>query len=528
MPKLCPFILQNRTIKKVRADSEFAKAFKSFRNKKFNPMKKIIITSLLSFMSIFGFSQFASDALRYSNLSHNGDARFMSMGGAFGALGGNISSFNYNPAGIGLYRRSDASVTFSFLKNKNTGIYNSEMNRNTQDDFLVSSVGVVITNDYLKASTGSGLASFQFGISYNILKNFNNLTYVSGPNTTNSIGDMYAALANGLSIADIEDDIDGINAFDLNPAWYSFLFDESDTPGSYIGNAPLSGVLQSKRTESWGSLDEVALTFGANYDDKLYLGATIGLPILNYHEISTYTEDALSANIPDYTYRSAMVKDYLDTKAYGINLKLGVIYKANDMLRFGAAIHTSTYYYEMNDEWSTSIGSDWDIYDSNLNDSPTGYVEYHLSTPMKAIGSVALIFNKSGLISLDYEYVDYSNAEFSADGISYDSENNSINTSYKATSNIRLGTEWKFMNFAFRGGYSLYGSPYKNEANNGKKSSYSLGAGYREGNFYLDIAWVYSETDAAFTMYNYNGITTNPATISNKNTNLLFTLGARF
>jgi len=489
-------------------------------------MKKIIITSLLGLFTIVGFSQGAVDALRYSNISHNGDARFMGMGGAFGALGGNISSFNYNPAGIGLYRRSDASFTASFSKNKNTARYNSELNKNTEDDFIISSAGIVLTNDNFNIPTSGGLSNFQFGISYNVLNNFNNLTYISGPNAGNTIGDMYAALANGNSIEAIENmNPNSDHAFDLNPAWFAFLFDEWNSPGQYIGNGPASGVQQSKMIESWGSLNEIALTFGGNYGDKLYIGATIGLPVLDYHEIASYTEDALSDNIEDYEYASATINDYLDTKGYGVNLKLGMIYKANDMLRFGAAIHTPTYYYEMNDEWLTSMQTD---FNSGSIDSPDGYYEYHLSTPMKAIGSVALIFNTYGLISLDYEYVDYTSAKFSADDYGFTAENNDINSMYQSTSNLRLGTEWKFMNFAFRGGYSLYGSPYKNNDGKGDRSSYSLGIGYREGNFYFDVAWVYSETDKEGSFYNYGGIAANPFTTSNKNTNLLFTLGTRF
>lgn len=493
---------------------------------KIKEMKKIIITSLLGLFTIVGYSQLASDALRYSTTTHNGDARFMSMGGAFGALGGNISSFNYNPAGIGVYRRSDASITASFFNNENTARYNSELNKYSQNDFSISSGGFVLASNNFNMPSNGDFSNFKFGFSYNVLKNFDNITYISGANTSNSIGDMFAALAHGLSIADIEDNNpNSINAFDLNPAWYAFLFDEGNSPGEYVGGSPPGGVQQSKMIESWGSLNEIALTFGGNYGDKLYLGATIGLPILDYHEIKIYSEESLDNNIPDDKYASALITDYLDTKAYGINLKLGMIYKANDMLRFGAALHTPTYYYDMNDEWMTSMESD---FNTGPIDSPTGYYEYHLSTPMKAIGSVAVVFSKFGLISLDYEYLDYSSAQFSVSDYDFNAENGDIKTLYQSTNNIRLGTEWKYMNFAFRGGYSFYGSPYKNENINGEKSSYSLGIGYREGNFYFDVAWVYSETDNENSFYNYGGVASNLYTVNNKNTNLLFTLGTRF
>ena len=45
----------------------------------------------------------------------NGTARFVGMGGAMGALGGDISTIGTNPAGIGIYRSNDAMLTLSLI-----------------------------------------------------------------------------------------------------------------------------------------------------------------------------------------------------------------------------------------------------------------------------------------------------------------------------------------------------------------------------------------------------------------------------
>lgn len=488
-------------------------------------MKRIVLILVLSGISIVGFSQGAMDALRYTNIMHNGDARFMGMGGAFGALGGNISSFNYNPAGIGIYRKSDVSLTSTILKSENKSVYNGTSIMDSEEDFQVSSAGIVITNDYLNVRPRGDWRGWQIGMSYNMLHNFNNRILIGGSNNVNSIGDMYAALASGYTIEEIEND--DANAFDLTPAWYSFLFNEVDgLPGSYISAAPPVAMEQSKLIESWGALNEVAITFGGNYADKLYIGATIGIPILEYHEIATYTETT-EANISLDYYRSVLVKDYLETRGHGINLKVGMIYKANDMVRFGLALHTPTYYYDLYDDWKTRIRSDYDD-ETYTNDSPDGYYEYRLRTPMKAIASAAFVFGKFGLFSIDYEYLDYSSSRFDAPDYSFDNENDDIDDFFQATSNLRIGTEWKFMNFSFRGGLGFYGNPYKDNDSYGDKTMYTLGAGYRERSFYFDVAWTYTKSDNQYTLYGYNNVFTNPADIKNEITNLVFTFGVRF
>jgi hypothetical protein len=67
-------------------------------------MKKIsiIILAVLAIGSSV-FAQTVDDALRYSQIFYGGTARFMSMGGAFTALGGDMSSLSQNPGGLGVY-----------------------------------------------------------------------------------------------------------------------------------------------------------------------------------------------------------------------------------------------------------------------------------------------------------------------------------------------------------------------------------------------------------------------------------------
>ena len=85
-------------------------------------MKSLSLIIVLLFSSTILFAQNEVDALRYSENFNGGTARYMSMGGAFGALGGDLSVLSTNPAGIAVFRTSKFSFT--------PGMYYNEINSN--------------------------------------------------------------------------------------------------------------------------------------------------------------------------------------------------------------------------------------------------------------------------------------------------------------------------------------------------------------------------------------------------------------
>ncbi|MCP4553080.1 MAG: hypothetical protein GY834_13820 [Bacteroidetes bacterium] len=491
-------------------------------------MKRILFYILFFFIIKLTYAQSSVDALRYSFISNGGNARYMSMGGAFGALGANTSTFSTNPAGIGLFNASDFNVSSSIIYSTTESVYNENFGSDSRLNAGLANVGVVLTKDYLNIEPHGKWKNVQFGFGINQLKSFNNRIYISGPNTAHSIADFYAELANGISVDDIENDYYGDYSYDLNPAWWSFLINNIDNSDQYFGTSPPGGVFQGKLIETWGSLNEITVTFGANYDNRLYIGATLGVPYFNYHESSIYTEDALQENIPDSTYRSVVIRDRLNTNGTGFNLKLGAIYKLSDWFRFGMAIHTPTFYTQMQDEWDVSITSTWDTYDDEKNNSPRGFYEYELTTPFRAIASVAFIIQNYGLISAEYELVDYAAAKLNSPDYKFQVENDEIRSTYTSTNNIRLGTEWRVQNLSFRGGYNYYGSPFKNNINNGSTSSYSLGLGYKDRNFYFDLAWILTKQSEDYYLYGYGNVNANKTVNNFKHSNILMTYGFRF
>lgn len=491
-------------------------------------MRKIILIIIFFLGSYVTFAQGSIDALRYSSLWHGGNARYISMGGAFGALGANTSVFSANPAGIGLFNNPEFNITPSILYTKSESVYNGEMGKDSRLNASLGSIGLVLTKDYLNIRTHGKWKNVQFGFGMNQLKNFNRATYIIGKNSSNSIADMYAELANGVDLQDIEEDPYFDHAYDLYPAWWSYLYSNVENTTSYYGNTPPGGVYQGKFIESWGSMNEISLTIGANYDDKLYLGATIGIPYFNYKERTSYTENAVMDEIPDSTYRSISIQDRLDAQGTGFNLKLGAIYRANNWLRLGLAIHTPTYFAQIQEEWDITMNSTWDSHDSESIASDVGFYEYNLTSPFKAMASVAFIFANHGLISADYEIIDYSSSKLKAPDYNFNGENNNIKKLYTTTNNIRLGTEWRVESYSFRGGFSYYGSPYKNNLNDGSVTSYSFGLGYRERNFYIDIAWVTTNQSEDYYLYGYNNINSNKAVEDLKHSSFMLTYGFRF
>ena len=127
---------------------------------------------------------------------------------------------------------------------------------------------------------------------------------------------------------------------------------------------------------------------------------------------------------------------------------------------------------------------------------------------------------------MDYEYVNYSQARLNATNDDFRDANKAIQSSYTSASNLRIGTEWRIEPFSVRAGYSYYGSPYKNGINDGSRSTYSLGVGYKMEVFYLDVAYQLSQSKEKYYMYDANFVNASQNKIQTGA--LLTTVGFKF
>lgn len=461
-------------------------------------MKTLYILPALLLTAHLGFSQTTADVVRFSQSTNFGTARSTAMSGAFGALGGDLSTFSSNPAGIGVFRKSEISITPSLtFSNTKSG------NRSASDNsFQMGDMGAVISF----YSPGFNWRGFNFGINYTNMNNFNQRTdqYIS--NSPNSFSQAITHLAN----YDIQHNFQPSILEQLASQSNVILLNKEN--GFY--EPVIIGANQRKNIREDGYQGEYAFSFGTNYKDKLYLGLTIGLQSIYYKSKSMYTETPDKDNPYDLNYF-----DYLEqfkTTGVGTNFKFGVIYRPIPELRLGAAIHSPTFY-SMTDRYYSDMYSLYNTPDPDNNydylSDPYSYkYDYDLRTPWRAILSAAVVLKQKAILSVDYEYIDYTSAKLSnGDGQYdyYDSEegpgtNDDIKRYLRSTHNVRIGAEYRYNSMlSLRGGYSFYASPYKQHKSLHTLQTVSGGFGLNFGQFYCDAAYLYKFSKDTTLFYNY-------------------------
>lgn len=467
--------------------------------------RKILSLSLL--LAAAGISstihaQDATDALRYSYLSPMGTARSIGFGNALGSVGGDFSSLSVNPAGIGIYRTSEIMITPTLRANSVDATYQGNGTSDNNTRFNFNNIGVVFSNGLKgRRYERSKWKAVSFGIGFNRLADFNrDYNYNgnnSGPNGS-SYSELFAIDANG------NGGTLGQTAYDVG------IINFDSTQNLYKTVVPWEqGINQRRIVSERGGLNEIAISFGGNYMEHLMLGATVGIPIINYSRDAQVTETALNATPDFYSYT---YQENLTTHGSGINLKLGVIYKFNDYFRIGAAIHTPTYY-GMHDEYMYTLNN------ANVgSESFSGTYDYNMTTPWRGVLSATGIIGKYGFISADYEYVDYSSTRFTFDAASKDYEmqlNQEIKNTYKPASILRLGAEGRVTkNFYLRAGVGYYGSPMQNSSMSDNRIDVSGGVGFHFDHFYIDLAYIHTQLNGKEQFYQLNYVDQNGAPYS--------------
>lgn len=463
------------------------------------------------------------DALRYSGGSITGTARYSAMAGAFGALGGDFTTLSYNPAGIAIYRSSELTFTPSIYVGSNSSSFLGQTTKENKYNFNIGNFGLIFTNKISKDEISPGWKSWNFGIGYNRLNNFHSRSFYEGNNISNSLLDNFAENANGITP-------DNLDPFFESLAYNTYLINP-DPLNYYTGVIPDGQENQRKTTETQGGIGETVFTFGGNYSNKLYFGGTFGFKNLRYVEYSNYEELDPDSLIPYFNRLN--FQQNITTRGSGFDMKFGMIYRVNDLLRLGIAFETPTWY-SMHDEYKNSMISYLDTGAAKFytSESPDGSYDYDLTTPFKAMGSMAFVFGTHGLISADYEFTDFSEARFNTRGSSFSDVNNYIRGKYSETHTVRIGTEWLYENISFRGGLSFVTSPlneiYKIESSDFSKKSFSGGIGFRENNLFIDLGYVYTLSDQFYQPYTLNAEIVPGVKSRIVTNNFIVTLGVKF
>ena len=497
-------------------------------------MKRISLLIFVVLSVITGAAaQNIDDALRYSQIFYGGTARSTGMGGAFTALGGDISCLSQNPAGLGVFRSSELTVTPQLFQIKTTASYNGVSTSGNLSNFNLGQIGIVA--NLVANNKETGLITLNLGYSFNKTNNLSQSIVIQGVSNTSSMADYWAALGNkggGTFYQNLQGP-EGI-AFDT---WIMDTITGSGgksygTVFSNYGDSPAStyGQTEKRLVTNEGYIGEHAFSIGSNYSNKLFLGATFGITVVRYtsdYEQLESTDITLPSQFQSFTYT-----DHYEDKGTGYTIKLGAIYKPVDAVRIGLAFHSPTWYkineYYYND--ITSHFTDGAQYESSNN--PSRY-SYALATPFHLLTGVAVQIKKFALLSADYEYVDYSTARFSETGDGYDfsAKNLEIKNSLKSTNNIRFGAEFRLSNVYLRTGYGFYGKPFKSGQDNAnlEYNTLSFGAGIREQNISIDFAYTNYKYSQNYFLYPVNaGVDPAVANLNTMKNMFTLTLGYKF
>lgn len=435
-------------------------------------MKKIITLALLLVVTITSYAQalgYQDLALLFSQDDLNGTARFKAMGGAFGALGGDISSINVNPAGLAVFNNSSFTGSFNVRNTAINSNYFGTTNSNQDQFFNLSQAGAVLV---FRSNQKSDWTKFAFGVNYRLSKDFRDSFLVSGN-------------SNVATFRDFPEDRN-VPALDYNVAEEQRFFNDYN-----------------------GETTEFNLAFSAVHNNKLHLGASLNFYDLNFSQQATLTEFNNDGN--GNTLDASLYQENFTTGT-GVSLNAGFIYKASQFFRFGLSYQTPTWYSEVIEE-SNIVNNDGfngdveiAVSESNLvydNTSGGNFFSnnafYRFRTPSKLTTSTAFVFGKNGLLSLDYVYKNFNNVRLS--GQDFSEENNFFQNELRNTHSFNVGGEWRFDRLSLRAGYRTEQSPDVLALESDNLSEYSFGGGYNFGNFRLDFAYSNNNRTAPYNFY---------------------------
>lgn len=469
-----------------------------------------------------------------------GSARYVGMGGALGALGADLSAGSANPAALGLYRRSDASLSFSVLTQGEKPDLNADKTHMSFDQ-----MGFVVSIPIM----GKAVKFVNFGANYQKRANFNNAfiadnMQLGGLSQTQQMADILNNTQYSTPLADLM-----YNACLVNPV---YIRDGQNNVQVDADNLPMYDYYNALESE-WNNYDRVTEGGIAGYDfnvsmnikDRVYLGFTLGVNDVDYYSYSTYREFGTVSNgtvsIPDVENYTLYNTQHVS--GYGVNVKLGAIVRpiANSPFRIGLAVETPTFYH-LESYTSYSIDSplyedenydvvlDQDgagnfVYTNYLPDVDLASLPLKITTPWKVRVSLGHTVGTYLALGAEYEYANYGKTKQGYDDVNYDAWGYSYGSTvhdpdmdamHKSTlrgsHSFKFGMEMNLTdNVAFRLGYNYYSSMFKKGAtldqtgespafgyqtttdymNKGDVNIFTAGLGWRGRHFYADVAYKY-------------------------------------
>ncbi len=441
------------------------------------------------------FSQSDVELLRLSQIYPGGTAQTIGLGGSF--------AMTTNPAAIASYRRNEIAFTFGVPFSTTTAIYDGTPIDETTTNFALTNGHIV----FAKEQTGDGgWKQVNLGIGFNRTRTLSQGFVYEGSNRGSIVERWKAFANNGTTLPD------DLYPFEEGLAYNTDLLYNDPTgvePNTvYFSDLDSSSLVLRRQVVNRkgynGSLD---ITVGGNFDNKIYVGAAIGVMMPQIEETRTYSETDELDTVA--FFNSLTYSESINTEAVGINVKLGAIYRVTDDLRVGASIHTPTWV-SFTDNFANQLDTELDYGGGNVVNysevSPDGLFEYNATTPWRAALSALYSVKGKGFLTAEVEYVDYAKMKFNLDP-EFNAEEAQLNTTvqskYTSAFNFRVGAEAKLNKFMIRGGYGYYGSPFQDGLTSLSDAiqTYSGGIGYRGEKFFIDLAYTRRSNSEEFVPY---------------------------
>lgn len=526
-------------------------------------MKKIILFVFVALGTIHAKAQSAYDAANMASNDLNGTARFVGMGGAMGALGGDISTIGTNPAGIGIYRSNDVMGTFSYSLTGTESNYEGSKFETNKGRWNFDNLGFVVST---KVGNETALRFVNFGFNYHKTKSFyKNMTMegmmgaynVARPGqkeiwvpvsqarymAQQATDNQYNLYRSAIGVDKPQFDFGSSNIYnDPDAGWLGalgyqgWLTEEmGDKPYYYIPQvpSPAYGYFLSRER---GGIDQYDFNIAFNVKDRFYFGMTIGAYNVDYNKYSVYDESY--DNGTGYSLES-----FNRIHGGGFDVKFGAIVRPfeNSPLRIGLSVHTPTFY-KLTYTTGALLASDVFLPDSKTDELTRATVDtyqaldgrdmdrdFDLQTPWVINASLGYTVGNYLALGAEYEYEDYASMKFKyRDGTDMMYETDQVNLNLKSVHTLRLGAEWKPVSaFALRAGYNFSTAAFKEDAikvlpdnsintdtdyaNSKTMNTFTLGIGYRWKMLYADLAYKFQTYKSDFYPF-YNQFSTDAST----------------
>lgn len=507
---------------------------------------KRITTIILSALTIGTASaQCLTDAIRLGTTDIGGTARYRAMGGAFGAVGGDLSCMSDNPAGMAIYRgTSEFSITPHLtVANSTTSMRGFGSYDADKTQFALSNLGVVFS---FRTDDTDNLVNFNLGMG--IQRKADNFRRYRSSITPSTRFDEYVT-----SLYNAGGEYEPLALLGQTGKGGCGVFDfDRGTAYTTIGQG-IAATQQMDVREST-RMDEYQISGSFNFNDQFYAGFT--LAVTDYNSmVESSLDETYHTTKPQFLNYNNRIED----RGTGFNAKLGIMYRPIDELRLGLAVHTPTW---------TNVKETYQgrMYTEANSNNPAYYDpeswEYDIRTPWEVQLSAATILARRAILSAEVDWRFMNSMAYSESRNYYldggDSFFNLVNdaiTDYAKTQiTLKLGAEVNIAKgFCVRGGYAFKTSPYKDSALNGtvdataqydlyyggtkvdystlgKQQYISGGIGYRNGKFGVDMTYVRRIADGKMAAYpaNMTNVTSDVIDLKTKTNSFDLTLSYRF